>query len=162
MSVFLRVCIKKKDVERTRHLAKFQTHMIMKLYHKSLQNNSQLELFNSSDYAEENSLIGRKIDTKKDYLPAKIKTPNLTLNTKCHSSRKKPRRAKGEGTGHLFCKPIHRKTFFGNKTYEQWWYQWSENGVRHSHYVKKKSLRLVRLLEENKRPVSEILEVLNK
>ena len=103
-----------------------------------------------------------KFDTYKDYLSTKNNPQYLTPYAEISSSRKKPRRAKGEGTGHLFCKPIHRKTFFGNKTYEQWWYQWSENGVRHSHYVKKKSLRLVRLLEENKRPVSEILEVLNK
>ena len=158
----MRVCIKKKDVERTRHLTKFQTHIMMKSYHKSLQKNRQLELFSSSNYAEEHSLIGIKIDTDKEHLSAENNTPNLTLNAKCHSSRRKPRRAKGEGTGHLFCKPLHRKTFFGEKTYEQWWYQWSENGVRKSRYVKKKSLRLVRLLEENKHPVSEILEVLNR
>ena len=105
----------------------------MKLSHKSLQKSSQLQLFNSSNYEEENSLIEWEIDTNKGYLPTENKPHNLTPDTKAYSNKKKPRRSKGQGTGHLFKKPYYQ----GDRKYEQWWYQWEENGIRKSRHVKK-------------------------
>lgn len=74
---------------------------------------------------------------------------------------KKSRREVGHGTGHLFCKPIKR----GDKSYPQWWFQYEEkvaNGkrVKRTVYVANKYLDRVQRLNQEKRPIHEILGVL--
>ena len=74
------------------------------------------------------------------------------------STLKRPRRKRGEGTGHLFKKPITRK----GKTYDQWWYQWVEDGRRRCRYIPKKLLGVVQNLESVKAPLNEILEAIGE
>ena len=70
------------------------------------------------------------------------------------------RRAKGEGTGFLFSKPVTKN----GKKYDQWWYQWQvkQGGkwIKHTKYIPKKLLGEISRLEKQKVPVREILEVL--
>ena len=134
----------------------------MELYQKSPQKSIQLELFNPSQYQVQNLSSEGKIDTSKFNFSLTPDSSRTSIDADTYFKRKKSRRAKGQGTGHLFCKPCYRNTFFGTKRHEQWWYQWEENGVRKSRYVKKRLLELVKLLEKNKRPVSKIVEILNR
>lgn len=78
---------------------------------------------------------------------------SITLSTK---TRK--RRTKGNGSGYLYNKPYHRD----NKTYSQWWYQYELNGIKKTKYIPKSVLGDIRVLEENKVPVKQILELLEK
>jgi hypothetical protein len=78
---------------------------------------------------------------------------NLTPSTKT-------RRNKGEGSGVLFKTTLKR----GNKTYNQWWFQYEEKlegtTKKRSLYISGKKLEQVRNLNDQKRPVSEILQTI--
>ena len=68
----------------------------------------------------------------------------------------KQRRRKGEGSGHIYYRTVTRN----GKDYQQAYYQWRENGKQRTKYIPKKLLKNIEEAEEQKLPVTEILDLL--
>ncbi|NJM22974.1 MAG: hypothetical protein HC907_31925, partial [Richelia sp. SM1_7_0] len=71
------------------------------------------------------------------------------------------RRSYGEGTGRIHWRTITKKN---GKQYQQPWYDWQlksgEKTISKSSYITKKLLSQVQMLEAQKAPVREILQLL--
>ena len=71
-------------------------------------------------------------------------------------SSSKNRRKRGEGSGHIYYRTVTRN----GKSYRQAYYQWREKGKQRTKYIPKKLLRDIEEAEEQKLPVTKILELL--
>ena len=94
-----------------------------------------------------------ELDEKVSDTSSKCSSKTITPSTESSS---KSRRAKGEGSGHIYYRTVTRN----GKDYRQAYYQWRENGKQRTRYVPKKLLGRVEEAESLKLPVSEILVLL--
>ncbi|MBD2471705.1 hypothetical protein [Nostoc sp. FACHB-145] len=72
------------------------------------------------------------------------------------NSPSKNRRRKGEGNGSIYWRTIIRN----GKDYLQAYYHWQENGQKKTKYIPKKLLEAIQAANAVKRPIAEILRLL--
>ena len=83
------------------------------------------------------------------------KCSSKTGNPPC-TKTDKTRRHKGEGSGHIYYRTVTRN----GKNYQQAYYQWRTEGKQRTKYIPKKLLKYIEEAEEQKLPVTKILELL--
>ncbi|HHP7231912.1 MAG TPA: hypothetical protein ACFCUY_13770 [Xenococcaceae cyanobacterium] len=84
-----------------------------------------------------------------------VKCSSKTSNPPC-TENSKTRRQKGEGSGHIYYRTVTRN----GRNYQQAYYQWRENGKQKTKYIPVKLLPDIEEAEEQKLPVTKILEIL--
>ena len=94
-------------------------------------------------------------DTQKEVSNRSVKCSSKKDNPPC-TENSKTRRHKGEGSGHIYYRTVTRN----GKSYQQAYYQWRENGKQRTKYIPKKLLRDIEEAEEQKLPVTKILDLL--